>query len=142
MLCALGCGDERPETAQAVSIAAAHADDVVSFQRWAQRIAASDTGFASPAALEEAAFSPIRGDARIAGAWIERRGPDPALFAHPARAVVPPDLAWRHVRVDGLGEVDVATAPNREYVRRSGAAPGGAVLLVTIAFVAEPAPAE
>lgn len=137
-----GCGDGRPGTSQAVEIAQARAEDVGSFERWAARIAASDTSFADRAALEEAAFAPVRGDDHVAGAWIERRGPDPHLLAHPRRARVPEDLAWRRVRAEGLGEAEVAQTDARDYVRRTTSTSGGAELIVTMSFVRPPAAAE
>jgi len=130
-----GCGDGRPATSQAVEIAQAHAEDVGGFERWASRIAASDTGFPDRAALEEAAFAPVRGEDHVAGAWIERRGPDPHLLAHPRRAQVPDDLAWRRVRAEGLGPAEVAQTEERDYVRRTISTSGGAELIVTMAFV-------
>lgn len=134
-----GCGDDRPATSEAVAVARARAADVGAFERWAARIAASDTSFADRAALEEAAFAPVRGDDHVAGAWIERRGPDPHLLAHPRRARVPDDLAWRRVRAEGLlGEAEVARTEERDYVRRTISTTGGAALIVTIAFVRAP----
>lgn len=134
------CADERPETAHAVEIARAHAEDVGAFERWASRIAASDTSFPDRASLEEAAFSQVRREDRIAAAWIERRGPDPHLLSHPRAARVPDELAWRRVRAEGVPEVEIAVRDDRDYVRRTVRAPGGAQLVLTMAFVRAPAP--
>jgi hypothetical protein len=141
LACALGlsaCGGDRVDTAEAVALARAHEEDIESFAPWARRVAASETTFSSREALEEAALAPVRRRDDVEGAWIERRGPDPAIYAHPPRALIPGDLGWRRVRVEGMGEVDVARAGERVYVRRTSAAPGGAVLVVTMAF--SPAP--
>lgn len=115
-------------------MAEGHAEAFGAFDRWARRIAASDTTFASRATLHEAAFAPLRGSEAVLAAWIERRGPDPQMLAHPPRASLPASLAWRRVRAPGLGEVEVAIDERREYVRRVSPAPGGATLLVTVAF--------
>lgn len=134
----LGCGDERPETAHAVEIARAHAGDLGSFERWARRVAASETQYRDRAAFEEAAFAQVRGIDRVEAAWIDRRGPDPSSLAYPSGARIPRELAWRRIRLEGLGEHEVALEVDREYVRRAVSAPGGAHLVLTLAFARRP----
>jgi hypothetical protein len=136
-LAAWGCGSDRPAADRAIAIARGHAEDADAFERWATRIATSDTQFPSREALEEAAFAPVRRREAIAGAWIERRGPDPASFAHPPGATIPGDLGWARVNVDGRA-VEVAQAGEREWVRRRLDGVGGGTLLLTLAFRARP----
>ncbi|MDQ3032753.1 MAG: hypothetical protein M3Y87_10075 [Myxococcota bacterium] len=131
--CTPGSG-EALGAAEAVAIAGEHAEDVDSFERWALRIAAADTTFPSRAAIEEAAFAPVRGQTGIEGAWIERAGPDPWRLAHPRRASLPNDLAWRRARLTGLHEYEVARAGTLRYVRARSETSGGATLVVTLAF--------
>ena len=121
---------------EAAALARAHREDLERFERWALRIASSDTHYGSREELEEVAFAPVRGNVRIAGAWIERRGPDPWTIAEPAGALVP-ELAWRRTRAEG-GDVEVADDGTRDWLRRSSAAPDGATLLVTLAFLRAP----
>lgn len=129
-----GRGEDEVGAAEAVAIATEHAEDVDAFERWASRIAATDTTFPSRAALEEAAFAPVRRQEGLEGAWIERVGPDPWTLAHPPRATIPDDLAWRRARLAGLREYEVASAGARRYVRARSETAGGAMLVVTLAY--------
>lgn len=140
MLASAGCGGERDElrAEDAIAIAREHDEDVDSFERWARRVAAAETTFPSRAALEEAAFAPVRRQEGVAGAWIERVGPDAWALSHPRRAEIPPDLAWRRARMSGLREYEVASAGSRHYVRARSEGTGGAMLVVTLAFDVAP----
>jgi hypothetical protein len=129
-----GDGARDIDASEAVAIASAHADDVDAFERWARRIAASDTTFPSRAALEEAAFAPVRRQDGVEGAWIERVGPDPWTLSHPRRTAVPAELAWRRARLGGLREYEVARIGTRHYVRARTETTGGAMLVVTLAI--------
>lgn len=126
-------GDEL-DAERAVAIAREHADEVDAFERWARRVAAADTTFPSRAALEEAAFAPVRRAEGVVGAWIEREGPDPWALAHPRRAEPPPVEGWRRARVRGLDEYEVRVVGARRYVRARSETTGGAMLVVTLAF--------
>lgn len=150
---ACACGGEGADdggalgTEEAVAIAREHGGDVDAFERWARGIAASDTTFPSRAALEEAAFAPVRREDGVIGAWIAREGPDPWSLAHPRRAELPASLAWRTARLTGMREYEVARASGTRYVRARSETRGGAMLVVTLAFTApatatERAPAD
>jgi hypothetical protein len=131
-----GCAG-RPEAAQAATIARAHEGDFRAFERWVSRLCSSDTAFASRDALMEVAFAPVRNRKDVAGAWIERRGPDPELLAYPEGALVPGRLAWRRTRVQGWGVVEVAELDGRRYLRAAQRL-GSATIVVTMAFVRAP----
>lgn len=115
--------------------------ELVSYDRWARRVGLADSAFRSEGALEEAAFAPLRRSSRVVGAWLTREGPDARELRHPRDAPSVPDR-WTRVRTDELGPVEVQRASMRLggqeraclVVRRSGPAPAGAILHVTMAF--------
>lgn len=142
---ALACacsGGPRADAARLQTEVAPYLTDVAAFDRWARRLSLADSAFRSHEALEEAAFAPLRGDERVAAAWIVREGPDARALAHPSSAPAQPEDGWVRIRSEGLGALDVRRATlrlGREeraclLVRRSAPAPGGATLHVTMAF--------
>ncbi len=127
-------GEDGLSAASAVAIAREHADEFDSFERWSRRIASAETTFRSRAALEEAAFAPVRRQRGVVGAWIERVGPDAWSLAHPRRAALSSELTWRRARLDGLREYEIAVSEEAQYVRARSETTGGAMLVVTLAF--------
>ena len=145
---ALGCGGgDRLSLGQASELAEPRLAELTRFDGWARRVASSDTAWARGdrlAALEETAFAPVRRDDAILAAWISRTGVGDATLAHPPGAVIPEDVRFTRVRVEPVGELDVALtdaslAPRREgvpalLIRRSAPGTHGSVLVVTVAF--------
>lgn len=132
-----GCRGESEgglDSERAVAIAREHEREVDAFERWARRVAAADTTFPSRAALEEAAFAPVRRGDGVVGAWIAREGPDPWSLAHPRRVAEPPGEGWRRARLGGLTEYEVLVVGERRYVRARSETTNGAMLVVTLAF--------
>ncbi len=141
---ALGCSAGSTDAAALRAAVAPHLDEMAEYDRWARRVSLADSAFRSRAALEEAAFAPLRQSSRVLAAWLTREGPDPHELVHPRDAPRLPE-GWTRVRTDALGELQVQRASLRLggdarlclLIRKSGPAPGGAVLHVTLAF-AEP----
>jgi hypothetical protein len=127
-------GEDGLSASSAVAIAREHAEEFDSFERWSRRIASAETTFHSRAALEEAAFAPVRRQQGVVGAWIERIGPDAWELSHPRRATIPPELTWRRARLDGLREYEIAVSEQSHYVRARSETTGGAMLVVSLAF--------
>jgi hypothetical protein len=119
-----------------------HLDVFGDFDRWARRLSLADSAFRSEEALAEAAFAPLRDDARVLAAWLDREGPDPAHLAHPEGLAPPPSEGWVRVRTEELGELEARRATLEKgdrprsclLIRRSAPAPGSAILHVTLAF--------
>ncbi len=105
-LAACGRGDDArtAELAQRVALAAPHEEIVSRFDRWAHRVASAEAVWANRDALEETAFTPVRHEPGILGAWIRRGDGDPLAFP---RGAALPVATLRSVRVDGLGDVEV-----------------------------------
>lgn len=145
LVCAACSGGPRSDAARMQALVAPHLDAFAEFDRWARRLSLADAAFRSDEALEEAAFAPLRGDGRVAAAWLVREGVDPRTFAHPRGAPAPPEDGWTRIRADPLGDLDAREAAlpirGRErpclLVRRSRPAPGGATLHVIVAFARE-----
>lgn len=74
------------------------------FDRWAHRVASAEAIWANRDALEETAFTTVRHEPGVIGAWIQR-GTRPPL-AYP-RGTALPEATLARVHVDGLGEVEV-----------------------------------
>lgn len=138
-----GCAGRSGETAELRAAIEPHLAEIAEYDRWARRVGLADPAFRSEAALEEAAFAPLRRSSRVRAAWLTREGPDPRDLRHPRDAPSLPG-AWSRVQSQ-LGPLDVQrtllelAGQERAYlvVRRTGPAPGDAVLHVTLAFDAE-----
>lgn len=89
------------------ALVAPHVDRVARFDRWAHRVASASGAWRSRSALEETAFSPLRGDAEVRAAWIER--PGETVLAYPA-GMAPPPAHGRTVQHPALGACDVSLA--------------------------------
>lgn len=138
--CSLACSGSSDAAALQEAVAP-HLEEMAAYDRWARRVALADSAFRSEAALEEAAFAPLRGRPAVVAAWLRREGPDPHELTHPRSAPELPE-AWTRVQSSELGPLEVQRATLRiegverpcVVVRRSGPAPGGATLHVTLAF--------
>lgn len=145
LACAACSSGPRPDAARMQALVAPHLEAFAEFDRWARRLSLADPAFRSEEALEEAAFAPLRGDRRVAAAWLVREGVDPRTLAHPSDAPAPPEDGWTRIRVQPLGELDAREATLRIggeeraclLVRRAAPAPGEATLTVTLAFPRE-----
>ncbi len=112
------------------------------FDRWARRLSLGDGAFRSQAALQEAAFAPLRERGRARAGWLVREGPDAQELRYPEGAPPLPEAGWVRVRTDEHGEVagrratlELEGEPRElTLVRRSRPAPGGATLHVTLGF--------
>jgi hypothetical protein len=124
---ALAACDERAEGAESPGALSAsivpHVDRIARFDRWAHRVASASGAWRSRSALEETAFSQVRSDPTILGAWIERPGQPP--LAYPPETQLPTTTP-RTVQVPPLGACEVASA---ELLRSDTSVP---VLLVAL----------
>jgi hypothetical protein len=100
-----------------VALVEPHAEIVSRFDRWAHRVASAEAVWANRDALEETAFTPVRHEPGIVGAWIRRGTSEPLAFP---RAAALPEAALRRVRVASLGDVEVGegTMVRREETLR------------------------
>lgn len=137
-----GC-DRGPSDAEVMQREIApHLDELARYDRWARRLSLAGAAFRSEAALEEAAFAPLRGRPRVVAAWLDRVGPDARSLVYPAGTPELPEDGWVTVQTRDLGELraqhrtwSLGQAPMQTtLIRRSRPAAGGAVLHVTLAF--------
>jgi hypothetical protein len=138
------CSSSAADAARVRALVEPHLEGFAEYDRWARRLALGDAAFRSEEALAEAAFAPLRGDATVVAAWIEREGPDAHTLVYPEGAPPRPASGWVRVRTETLGEIEAQTATLRAgdanerdcvVLRRSAPAPRGATLHVTVAFV-------
>ncbi len=109
MACA-SCADPAAEPASAAALSALvlpHVERIARFDRWAHRVASASGAWRSRSALEETAFSQVRGDDEVLAAWIEHPG-EPVLAHPPGMAL--PDASLRALQVGALGHCEVARA--------------------------------
>ncbi|MFK7989692.1 MAG: hypothetical protein AB8I08_26980 [Sandaracinaceae bacterium] len=142
VLFATGC-DSGPSEAETMQTEIApYLDEVARYDRWARRLSLAGAAFRSEAALEEAAFAPLRDRSRVRAAWLDRQGPDARSLSYPEHAPVPPTAGWVTVQTRDLGEVEaqhgvleLGEEPVRvTFIRRTRPASGGAVLQVSMAL--------
>jgi hypothetical protein len=82
-------------------------DRITRFDRWAHRVASASGAWRTRSALEETAFSQVRTDPDVRGAWIVRGDERP--LAYPPESAMP-DVALRAVQVPALGPCEAALA--------------------------------
>ncbi len=74
------------------------------FDRWAHRVASAEAAWANRDALEETAFTPVRHEPGVVGAWIQRGAHVPLAFP---RGAALPVAVLSSLRSPGLGDVEV-----------------------------------
>lgn len=149
LLSACGAGPSE-EAVAAREMAEPYLEPLATYDRWARRLSIGDVGFRSEAALNEAAFAPLRRERRVVAAWLDRVGPDARSLRYPDDAPPRPDGGWVRFVTEDLGELDGQRAElsvgdrSGEFVllRRTRDAPGSARLEVTLAFAPTPGEAE
>ena len=145
-LCATACGPRAGDPARQTELASARIDAFSDFDRWARRAAAADSAFRNQVSFEETVFAPLRRDAQVCGAWVERKGSDPRTVSLPRTLALPADVHWvrlRDERVRGLRSGTAAFParsagqPERSCVllSREDGGPDGVPIAVTVAYL-------
>jgi hypothetical protein len=120
---------------EATRLAAPRLDAFAEFDAWARRVALADPAFRSRASLEETAFSPLRGEDEVRGAWIVRRGTEARVLAMQADAREPPAPShWVTLRGATPDGVRVARVADAVVLTRTEVGPDGAAVDVTVAY--------
>jgi hypothetical protein len=146
---AVACDEPDFDAAEASRIAEPRLEHFGDFDRWARRALIADPAIRDRAALEESVLAPIRRQDEVQGVWIVREGSRPLAFGHLEE---PPDVEFRTVRAERLGEIGVAThklpdprtrsadqAEKRATVllRRTRPGDDGIEVTVTVAYLVE-----
>lgn len=129
----LACGGERG--AVLVDALEPHEETVLRFERWVTRTTSTGAAWQRGSALAETLFTPLRGDASVHAAIVEREG-HPEHVAEPTDATVPASLAWTAARSRRLGTVEVGRDPDTTTVLwvRVHPDPEDPALRITLAF--------
>jgi hypothetical protein len=104
------CSRGRNEGAELRDTAAPHLSTFQRFDEWARRAALGSDAFDGQEALREAAFSPLREEADVLGAWIVLSAPSARTIALEG-VDVPSTLVWRRRLFASTPDVEVVRSP-------------------------------